>query len=328
MPKSQPTEQTSRDRRRTARLIVIAAPVCAALTAVLLALAKAAGLNPREQFVVACVTVAALFSILTVSRQVKGEGLTVLSAALALGPLIVAALAFTGSIDPIAPNGCISAKGRYKVSISGETAVVYSRATPASEPKQLLLQGCLIRFDEYCLGTVHRDILEQQVRDSRWIILPHGQGLVAAGFTVGTIPDVPPSSCPGSVAAPSHVAITKAVLDKHRRRITIVAAAPRAAVIGFAVRAGGTWRRLGWDQTASDGRGKVFAAPKEAVVGSEVVAVACTAFRRPTKATASAPLKLADQPIRHEALALPQPAGARPEAVACDSAVLAGADGA
>jgi len=182
------------------------------------------------------------------------DSLSVIATVVGLAISSVAALGVIGSIEKVPDLGCVASEGHINVTISKDAATVWSQASPASPATGLLLlRGCQMKFTGYCIGAIHRDAIEQNVTDSRWLIISDGRGLVASGHTVGTIPkEEKPQQCPGSVKPPGVVRFQSAELDSKTARIRLFAHSDRAAIIGFALREGDHWKRLGWDTTAMD----------------------------------------------------------------------------
>lgn len=84
--------------------------------------------------------------------------------------------------------------------------------------------------------------------------------------------------------SPARVDVEAAVFDIAQRRVSILAKAPRAAFIGFALAMpNGKWKRLGWDRAPENDRPMIADAP-DATRGATIIAVACLAFQRPVEA--------------------------------------------
>jgi hypothetical protein len=249
------------------------------------------------------------------------DSLGVIATVVGLAVSSAAALGVIGSIEEAPALGCVSSDGDLRATISNDAATVWSEATPASPATGvLLLKGCQMRFTGYCLGAIHRDAMEDQVTDSRWLILSDGRGLVAAGHTVGTIPeDEQPQPCPGSVQPPGPVSFTSAEIDPRTKRIQLLAQADRAAIIGFVIKNGDQWQRLGWDTKAMDEEPVVVAFPRgtQAASGATVAAVACIGFERPSGQLAARPLATGVVPAGQE------PSNAQPESDTADETACA-----
>jgi hypothetical protein len=242
-----------------------------------------------------------------------------------LGVASVGALSFIGSIETPAPPGCLNTDGPIRATVKAEYAVIGSKADLASDPKGLVVRGCQLKFTGYCIGAVHQDEFDPRVPDARWLILPDGRGLIEAGSMAGTIPrDADPSKCPGGVRAPTKIVFSKAVIDEKTERVLLQAVAPRAAMIGFALkRRDGQWQRIGWDPTAEGGGPETLYLPARASVGTTVAATACIALRRPAPAPTKQ-LSLAG-PGRSGTLLkfhVLQPVGSDPREVACKAGIL------
>jgi hypothetical protein len=281
------------------------------------------------QRVAAFVCVAGALAVVFSKQDLRpSDSLGVIATVVGLAVSSVAALGTIGSIDEVPALGCIASEGRLKATISKEAATVWSEATPASPATGfLLLQGCRMKFTGYCLGAVHRDAFEQEVTDSRWLIISDGRGLVASGHTVGTIPeDETPSKCPGSTGPPGPVRFRSAEIDSSTQRIRLFAQSDRAAIIGFAIRENDQWKRLGWDTSAIDEEPVVVAFPQATTphAGATVAAIACIGYQRPSGKATSGRLASGDVPASKDPAAEPsnvQPT-ARPMAdAACDASV-------
>jgi hypothetical protein len=268
------------------------------------------------------VVVGALFLLLRNENIETKDPLTVLATLIGLGGAAVAALTLVGSIETPPPLGCINTDGPIRGTVGAETTTIYARATQASEPQGLLLRGCQLEFEGYCIGSVHFDATVDAVRDTRWMILSGGRGLVASGDTVGTTPrDLGPSKCAGGVPPPDRLVFHEAAIDGTSGLVRLQAVAPRAAVIGFALQLrDGRWRRLGWDKIADDDIPLVARVPAEARVGATVSATPCIAFQRPAGPTRYARLRRGDAAGR--APFVRQPVGWNPREVACQAGIV------
>jgi hypothetical protein len=310
------------DRGRAIALVLLYLAIGTGAAVIAVEIVQALGLDPTGQRVVAFACVGTALLLLAGNSRVKaGEPVAVIATLLGICTAAVAALGYIGPIEAEPPLGCINSSGEIDATVSGETTVVFSRATPASEPKRLLLRGCQLKAEGYCVGAVHQDALENQVLDSRWLILSDNQGLVPAGRTVGNTPAHAHKRCAGDVPRPDHLTFTAAELDRAKATVALQAVAPRAAFVGFALEhPDGRWVRLGWDKTPEDDQPLNAPAPAEAVRGAEVAAVACIAFRR-----SSGPVRRATlgrgRTDRTDLPVVKQPIWSRPEQAACDAAV-------
>jgi hypothetical protein len=285
---------------------------------------RSVGADRDAQRIGAFVSVIGALLLLLRSGSIETrDPLAVLVTLLALGAASVSALSFIGSIEEPARLGCLNTDGPIQATVR-VSSTVYSRARLDSDPKGLVLRGCQLRFTGYCIGTVHQNVFDREIPDSRWLILADGRGLVAAGDTVGTIPrHVDPSKCPGGVSAPNALSFTKAVIDERTDRALLLARAPRAAMIGFALkRPDGRWQRLGWNRTAEAGGSETFYLPARASVGSLVAATACMALRRPAGATKQLRLGGPGRSGTPPRFRVTQPIGSQPSDVACDAGLL------
>jgi hypothetical protein len=273
--------------RRAGILIVLGVLIIAALLAVgVVALLKAGGATPQLQRAVAFALIALPLVALGLWRQVgPDDPLTAAAALIAVSTVVVAALTYVGSVDKDPSFGCINTNGPLEETVSGETSIVYSGATPASTARKLLVRGCELHGVTWCVGAVHQDAIEKRVFDSRWLVLSGGQGLVPIGRTVGApLPeDKRDDDCEGGVSPPESVDLVLAGLDKRRGVVALRANVPHVAFVGYAIRRSDErWQRLGWDYEADDDVAVVLPAPNPpARPGDEVEAVACLGYRQP-----------------------------------------------
>jgi hypothetical protein len=233
-----------------------------------------------------CIT-GALWALLRHEQLDAHDALRMAATVLVLAVSTVTLLGIIGSIDEAPPIGCISSDGDIQATISHpQGAIVWTKATPGSDETGLLLvRGCRLRFTGWCLGAIHRNAMETALTDSRWLILSDGRGLVPAGYTTGTIArDIAPQTCPGHADPPGAVEFREARVDVTTERLQLLAWSPHAASIGFAIRDGDRWRRLGWDTDAVDKRPVKLQFPvgKPVKAGAVIAATPCIAFERPT----------------------------------------------
>jgi hypothetical protein len=246
------------------------------------------------------------------------EGLGVTAALIGLGGALIAGLVFLGSIEPVPATGCVISDGRNEATISATNTSIYSEADHASAPTGLLLEGCTIHYDDYCIGTVQTDAQFSGVKDSRWLKLGEDE-LVPSAHTVGVVPDGSPSNCPGEKKPPDRIVFRKATLSGDGL-LALDATAPRAAVVGFALeREDGSWLRLGWDPSPSDANPEVFVAPAIARPGDRVFATACTGFEGPIGPTRR--LRLTAGKVVGDPDPFHQPTHPEPADAACDAGV-------
>ena len=317
---NQPNDEIDRAWPIALGLLYLLAGTLAAVLAV--EVAKALGSDPQGQRVVAFACVgSALLLLLSNNRVREGGPITVIATLIGGSAAAVAALSYVGPIEAEPQRGCINSDGPFDVTVSGETTVLFSQASSTSQPKGLLLLGCQLKAEGYCIGTVHRDAIEEQVIDTRWLILSEDQGLIPAGRTAGHVPADARKACPGGVPPPDKLNFSAAVLDVSKATVAVQAVAPRAAFIGFAFKLpSNRWRRLGWDKTPEDSQPLNAPAPAEATPGLEIAAVACVAFRH-----SSGPVRYAKlgrgTTSPTELPAVKQPTSARPEHAACDAAI-------
>lgn len=250
---------------------------------------------------------------------VEGFGLAI--AVLALASTLVGGLIFPGPIESDSGRitKCVDSDGRNKATISAKNTSIYPRADHTSTPTGLLLEGCTIHFDDYCIGTVQEDAQYAGVYDSRWLRLGDDE-LVAAAHTVGFIPpDQEPAPCPGGQKPPDRIVFRGATLSSDGL-LELDATAPRAAVVGFALkREDGRWLRLGWDPSPNNSISKVFVAPAIAKPGDLVFATPCMAFERPIGPTQR--LRLRAGKVEGDPDPFHQPTHPGPAEAACDAGV-------
>lgn len=334
---AEPREAKKQPRRddEEARSGLLATAGCVAAGAILGALAgiiaKGADLDPTAQqgiTIFVCIASTAIGLLLVRDARPQESAIGTIVTLLGVAAAVVAALIAVGGIEDEPALGCINTEGPLEVTVSAEAAVLFSRATPASDPKGLLIRGCRVRALRYCVGAQHRDALQEGVYDSRWFVLSDDQGLLASGDTAGTTPrEEEPSRCAGSTLEPDQVTFEAAVFDEEQGRVALLAQAPRAAFIGFAIALpDGRFKRLGWDRAPENDLPTVAVAPPEATRGATVIAVACMAFLRPVDGvTDSAALgrgRAPDQPLP----TVVQPTAEAAEDAACDAGIPAPPD--
>lgn len=247
------------------------------------------------------------------------EGLGVIAALIVLVTALVGGLILVGSIEPEPPLGCVSSDGAIKATVSKENTSIHPKADHASTPTGLLLEGCTIHFDDYCIGTVQTDAQYSGVRDSRWLILSEDE-MVASAHTVGSIPlEQDPSTCAGEKPPPDRLTLRGATLSEEGL-IELDATAPRAAVVGFALlQENNRWLRLGWDPGPSNDEPVQVVAPPIAQPGDIVFATPCMAFERPIGPTKRISLKAGK--VSGDAERFRQPTNRDAAAAACDAGV-------
>ena len=181
--------------------------------------------------------------------------------------------------------GC-GGDGAFEMTTYKDGAHLYEKATTASQVLHQVKGGCKARFVSYCYGRVHNDSTFEHVRDIRWLIRAGGEGLMPNGETVGQIPpDVPTQRCPGGFPAPRKFTFTRARISKNGRWVELHARAPRAAVIGFALRLpNGRWRRVGWDDVAGDDAPLHMDLFIKAKPGDKIVSIPCIGWKVPVEA--------------------------------------------
>lgn len=264
-------------------LAIVAAAVGSAALAVLVLRAANASRELQSIVVFSVVGLALLLAIHRVVTE-STEPIGILGTAVALAIGVVGALNYLEVIEPDPAVGCLNSSGPIRASAAADKTIVTSKATALSDPQALLLPGCALRFTGYCIGAVHGDATQgEDVREARWLILDDGQGVVAAGDTVGTIPaDIEPSDCPGGLEPPGAPAFSSAVVDTRLGVAEFAARADRSAYVGFAIeQPDKRWRRLGWDRLPGDDAPTVLPVPDGVGPGARVAAATCIGVQRP-----------------------------------------------
>jgi hypothetical protein len=298
----------------------------------LVALMKGAGASPQLQRVVAFVVLGSVLVFLVLRyRAGPDDSLSAAAAVIGICAVAVAALTYVGSVDKDPAFGCINTNGPLQETVSGETTIVYSGATPESSARKLLLRGCELHGVAWCVGAVHEDAIEPRVFDARWLVLSGDQGLVPVGRTVGTpLPeDKRDDNCGRGVSPPDAIEFSEAALDSRSGLLAVHAQTEHVAFIGFALRRSeNRWQRIGWDYEPDDELPVVLPAPvPRAHPGDEVEAVACLGYRQPaiadgTAVSASVRLGVGSKFTGdRDRVATKQPYAATPEGAACTSSV-------
>lgn len=128
------------------------------------------------------------------TANLRLDPLSLLVAVVGLATAAFAALSVTGAVERPPEPGCINTEGDNKATVANEAARLFAGPSPNADPLGLALRGCKLQYGGYWIGEVHRDVSENTVLDSRWLILSDDQRLIASGDTVGTTPAVGPSS--------------------------------------------------------------------------------------------------------------------------------------
>ncbi len=250
-----------------------------------------------------------------------------LVAAAALAVLVAVSLGSFESTErargrcPALEKGVFSAR---TVAVEGRGPSVHASATRRSQVVRHWPVDCRLEFVGYCIGGVTFDVTYPLVPDSRWFILPMGQGLIASGDTAGN-PErsLRPRDCPGSVAPPDKVVVREATLDRGRRVVRLAGQAPRAAFIGYALQLpDGRWQRIGWDKSPDDASPLVVDLEKRIPVRSRFSAVACIAIKRGTDTLTTRRLApgTVQAPLEGENIA--QPVRKNPSDAACAAGLI------
>lgn len=289
--KRQDDERPTGGRRLLLAGLYVLAGLAAAWAGVVVA--RHFGVSRDGQQSVAFLCIAGALLLLAINADARPEDpASGIATLVALGVAGVGALNLIGPIEQEAERGCIVSEGHISATISSDKTIIHRRATPGSDARGLLLSGCHVGFVGYCIGTVHRDFIEEKLTDSRWLILDRDQGLVPSGQTVGTIPDEARSPCPGGLPPPKQIHLRSATIDARRHRVELLADSPRAAFVGFAaLTSAGTWIRVGWDLGASDDEPARIVLPPSLHDGTTIAAVACVAFQRPAGPVATRRLR-------------------------------------
>jgi hypothetical protein len=326
-PTAPNSERSAWERLRIAATYVSTVGLAAAVA---VTVARAGDFDPTGQRIVTVLFAGgALFVLLIVRRDLCPDPLSGVLTLTGITGTVVAVLITVGAIEDEPAPGCINTDGPIAATVSGfeGSAVLFSRATPASDAKGLLTRGCKLRALGYCIGASHRDALQEGINDVRWLLLSGRQGLIGAGDIAGTIPrgESAMVKCPGGLDLPDRVDVGAATIDRAQGRVSILARASRAAFIGFALALpDGTWKRLGWDRAPENDVPMIAEVP-EATRGATIIAVACVGFQRPVAARDQERLQVGtvapkDLPY------VTQPTSQRPEDAACDAGIPDPAD--
>jgi hypothetical protein len=244
-----------------------------------------------------------------------------LALAIAL-PTAVAGLLVAIFDTPSARAACPEGPGRFFTRgavVSGHGPEIHTAASVTSQVTRIISSDCKLPFVGYCIGDVVLDATHPEVPDSRWFILPKGQGLIPSGQTVGNPPaGMRPQRCKGGVSPPNSVTIREAVLDPSGRYIRLGGYSLRAAFVGFALRLrDGRWRRIGWDRGPEDPNSFEATIEPPALDRVEIAAVACVAVDNPTSIVDLRRSEVGRIPPVRQPFRVRQPTGATPAPVAC-----------
>jgi hypothetical protein len=168
--------------------------------------------------------------------------------------------ATSSTVEPTPPGitACPATEraGRYALPI--QTAVearrgAAVRAAPAlnAEVLKRYPPGCKLQFDGYCLGEPASDVASN-TPDIIWNRRANEPGYVASATVDGFAPpQLRPTSCPRGQPGPRRVSLK--VHRSHSQRLTAIADAPAAPLVGFAKFSHGRWQAVRLDVDASDG---------------------------------------------------------------------------
>jgi hypothetical protein len=274
--------------------------------------ARWSGGSPKVQRIAAYGGIAvAMFGLLAIPNLRTSDPPALVATLIALSTVIVGALTYVGPIEKTPPLGCINSHGPYSAAAAAQPTIVWSQTSAASDGKTLLNQGCVFHFSHYCVGHVHKEILEDHfIPEARWIVLPDDQGFVPFGYAIGQLPspkedpDAKRTDCPGHIAEPDKLLFARAVLLHTPKKPLLIlsATSPRAAMVGFALQLTRgkepTYMRIGWDRSPEDDLSVAFAATPQMKKGGKIVAVSCIGFRAPA---ASAPQATRTIAVTHAA---------------------------
>lgn len=308
-------------RRFWRTLVIVVVAAASAAIAVLVLRAADASREVQSVAVFFVVGVALLLVIHGVLTETT-EPIGILGAAVAITLGVIGALNYLQIIEPDPAVGCLNSHGAIRASAAADKTIVYSKATPLSDPQALLLPGCALKFTGYCIGAVHGDATQgEDVREARWLILDDHQGLVAAGDTVGTIPaDTQPSPCPGGLEPPGQPMFSGVVADAQEGVAELDARADRAAYVGFAIeQPNRRSQRLGWDRLPADDDPVVLPVPPGTRTGARVAAATCVGVQRPVGKPVIRPLRSGSLAAPKDLPIVRQPTYSNPGLAACDA---------
>jgi hypothetical protein len=190
----------------------------------LVALLKVSDVRPEWQRTLVFVVVVSAVALVTWKlRAGPADPLTATATVVALCTVAVAGLTYVGVVDHDPQFGCVNTNGPLQATVSRNPTVIYSSGTAAAEPKGMLLRGCTVNADAWCVGAVHEDAIEAAVFDARWLVLSGERGYLPYGRTVG--PALPEDKRVIERALrlrpPQDVTFTHALLDRRSGDVAV-----------------------------------------------------------------------------------------------------------
>jgi hypothetical protein len=157
--------------------------------------------------------------------------------------LVAALFATLETIAPSTPElqqapGCRGAQVQHVPYVATTTALGANARVGAGRSFPQIIRfsnGCTLGFVGYCIGESTQDVTFN-TPDVRWLLLPKGQGLVAAGVVISQSAekDLPFRPCPGGIPP-----LPRLTLEPPEGLVgglvTLTATAPRASAVGFAL---------------------------------------------------------------------------------------------
>lgn len=210
-----------------------------------------------------------------------GSQISAVATVIGLGVLVLAALRIAGAVSPPPAVGCINTSGPDHTTVAVAQAVTYKQPTVNSDATGLLILGCRLQFDGFCVGDNVKDQIGE-ILDARWWHLSDGQGYLPGAMSAGPPPsdDKPRSDCPSPKRQPAVITAT-GILDTKRGSIKLLARARDTAIIGFAVKDGDGWRRVGWDIAPADRQPVTLSVRPGLLPTAEFRAVPCVGYHQP-----------------------------------------------
>jgi hypothetical protein len=214
-----------------------------------------------------------------------GAEISTVATVIGLAVLVLGGLRLAGAISTPPAVGCINSAGPDRATVSLDQAVTYSKPTANSTATGLLVVGCRVQFDGFCVGDSVPDQIAR-IPDARWLKLSGRQGYLPAGQTAGPPPsaDEPRADCPVPRRRPA-VTSASGRLNIRRGTVKLLTRARDTPLIGFAVQEGAVWRRIGWNlKPAKDGAVTLSVSPASRPV-LVVRAVPCVGYHQPVGGT-------------------------------------------
>ena len=195
-----------------------------------------------------------------------------------LGILVLGGLRIAGAITQPPPVGCINTSGVDSTTIALDKELTYKQPSLNADPTGLLILGCRIRYEGYCVGDTRWDVIGQ-VSDARWWKLSGDQGYLSGVATAGPAPsnNEPRSDCPSPRRHPAVLTAT-GTFDTKTSTVRMTATARDVGMIGFVVREGNGWRRVGWDKKRKQPGPVKFNVKPRLPANTEFRAVPCVGY--------------------------------------------------